>query len=290
MAQMAPAWVVPVMRAGYAARGIVYVLVGFLALRAAWFGGQAEGAEGALASLTDESWGALLLWAVAVGLFCYAAWRLIDAWLDLDRYGSEAKGIAARLGLVVTGVIHASLGVYAVHLVTAGGGGGEGQGQERWTAWLLSQPFGRWIVVAVGLGVIGAGIYYGYKGVSERYKERLRYTRAVERLDPVCKAGFVAQGVVIAIIGGFLLWAGWTSDPSEAGGLAQAFETVRQAAFGRILLALLALGMIGFAIECFIEAAYRIVPARAGDDVTTLASRARHGAARAVAKAGARLS
>jgi hypothetical protein len=280
------------MRAGYAARGVVYVLVGFLALGAAWRGGQAEGAQGALATLTDEAWGTAVLWAIAIGLFCYAAWRLIDAWLDLDRHGAEAKGIVARTALVVTGAVHAMLGVYAVHLATAGrgAGGGEGEGQERWTAWLLSQPFGRWIVIAIGAAVIGAGIYYAYKGIAEKYKERLRYTRTVERLDPVCKLGLVAQGAVVGMIGAFLLWAGWTSDPSEAGGLAQAFEAVRQAAFGRVLLALLALGMIGFAIECFIEAAYRVVPARAGPDVATLASRARAGLARAEAEARTRLS
>lgn len=288
MADRAPAWVVPVMRAGYSARGIVYVLVGFIALHAAWRGGQAEGAQGALASLKDVGWGTAILWAVAIGLFCYAAWRLIDAWLDLDRHGAEAKGIVARAGLVVTGLVHAALGIYTIHLVTAGGDGGSasgGGGQERWTAWLLSQPFGRWIVIAIGLAVIGAGVYYGYKGIAEKYKERLRYTPMVERLDPACKFGLVAHGIVIAIIGVFLLWAGWTSDPSNAGGLAQAFEAVRQASFGRILLGLLALGMIGFAIECFIEAAYRIVPARAGTDATTLASRARAGAARARAEA-----
>lgn len=290
MTERAPAWVVPVMRAGYAARGLVYVLVGFIALRAAWRGGQAEGTQGALASLTDEPWGTALLWVIAVGLFCYAAWRLIDAWLDLDRHGSKAKGVVARLGLVVTGAVHAALGIYTIHLVTAGGSGGGGGGQERWTAWLLSQPFGRWIVVAIGAAVIGAGIYYGYKGLAEKYKEHLRFTSMVERLDPVCKFGLVAHGIVIAIVGVFLLWAGWTSDPSEAGGLAQAFEKVRQAAFGRVLLGLLALGMIGFAIECFIEAAYRIVPARAGPGVVTLAARARAGASRATSEARTRLS
>lgn len=278
MADQAPAWVVPVMRAGYAARGVVYVLVGFLALRAAWGGGQAEGAQGALASIHDAGWGTLVLWAVAAGLFCYAAWRLIDAWLDLDRHGTDAKGLVARGGLVVTGLLHAALGVYVIHLVMVGGtgaSGGEGEGQERWTAWLLAQPFGRWIVMAIGVAVIGAGAYYAYKGIAGKYKERLRYTRTVERLEVACKAGLIAQGVVVGLVGIFLLWAGWTADPSEAGGLDQAFETVRQAAFGRVLLALLALGMIGFAIENFIEAAFRVVPAHSGAGVATLASRAR---------------
>ena len=293
MPDRAPAWVVPVMRAGYAARGIVYVLVGALAVLAAWHGGQAEGAKGALAGLTGKTWGIALLCVIGAGFFCYAAWRIIAAWMDLERHGSEAKGIVARLAMTVTAVIHAALGVYVIQLLFGSGGGGGGSGssdssQEHWTAWLLSQPFGRWIVIAIGAVIIAAGIYYGYKGIAEKYKEHLRWTQTIERLDPLCKGGLIAYGLVIAMIGGFLLWAGWTSDPSEAGGLDQAFSTVRNAAFGRVMLGFLGLGLIGFAIENFIEAAYRIVPARAGPDVMTLAARTRRGVARAGAGLGSR--
>ena len=289
MDNRAPAWVVPVMRAGYAARGVVYILIGWIALMAAWRGGDAEGARGALSSLTDESWGMALLWAVGIGFFCYAAWRLICAWMDLDRHGSDGKGMVARAALVVTAVVHAGLGIYAIRLAYGTGGGSrDGESEQRWTAWLMSQPFGRWLVIAVGLAVIGAGIYYAWKGISERYKERLRYTPTVDRLDTFCKFGFVAYGVVIAIVGGFLLWAGWTSDPSEAGGLEQAFATVHGAAFGRVLLAILGVGVMAFAVENFVEAAYRVVPARAGADVATLAARARGAARSAGAQARAR--
>ena len=287
MPDRAPAWVVPAMRAGYAARGIVYILVGWLALRAAWVGGQAEGAQGALTTLTDESWGPALLWAIAVGLFCYAFWRAIAAWMDLERHGTEARGLVARIGMVTTGLIHAALAIYAIRLATYGGGGESG-GEQRWTAWLMSQPYGRWLVVAVGAAVIGAGIYYAWKGIAEKYREHLRYTPTVERLSPLCKLGFVAYGVVIAMVGGFLLWAGWTHDPSEAGGVEQALATVRGAAFGRVLLGLLGLGLLGFAIENFIEAAWRIVPARTDATVTSLAAKARGGIARAAATAQAR--
>ena len=99
----APAWVVPAMRVGYVARGIVYVLIGILAVRAALRGGPSEGAKGALSSLTDNSWGTAMLWVIAVGFFCYAIWRFIAAWMDLERHGTGAKGIVARTGLIVTG-------------------------------------------------------------------------------------------------------------------------------------------------------------------------------------------
>jgi hypothetical protein len=289
MPDRAPAWVVPVMRAGYFARGVVYVLVGALAILAAWRGGQAEGAKGALSTLTGNGWGSALLWIIAIGLFCYALWRLIAAWMDLERHGAEAKGIVARLGLVATGVIHAALGVYAVQLAARGrgsnGGSGGGGGEQEWTAWLMSKPFGQWIVIAIGVAVLGAGLYYAWKGIAEKYKEHLRWTRTLERLDWLCKLGFVCYGLVIVIVGCFLVWAGWTHDASEAGGLEQAFSTVREAAFGRVLLGVLGLGVLGFATENFIEAIYRIVPARAGADVSTLAARARRAGARAGAQA-----
>ena len=274
------------MRAGYAARGVVYVLIGGIALLAAWSGGQAEGPKGALFSLRDEPWGMAMLAVIGLGFFCYAAWRVMAAWMDLERHGSNAKGMLARAALVVTGVVHAALGIYALRLAVANSSGSEdGQSEQRWTAWLMSQPFGKWLVIAVGLIVIGAGVYYAWKGIGEKYKEHLRYTPTVERLDPLCKFGLVAYGLVIGIIGGFLIWAGWTSDPSEAGGIEQALATVHQAAFGRVLLGILGLGMIAFAFENFIEAIYRVVPAAAGPGVTTWASRAQ----RAASAAGARL-
>ncbi len=282
MPDRAPAWVVPVMRAGYSARGVVYVLVGALAILAAWRGGQAEGAKGALSTLDGSGWGSVLLWVIAAGLFCYAVWRLIAAWMDLERRGSQAKGIFARLGLVATGVIHAALGVYVVQLAaTRAGGGGGGSSQREWTAWLMSKPFGQWIVVGIGVAVVGAGLYYCWKGIAEKYKENLRWTQTVERLDWLCKLGFVCYGLVIALVGCFLVWAGWTHDPSQAGGLQQAFSTVHEAAFGRVMLGVLGLGVLGFATENFIEAVYRVVPAREGGDVTTLAKRARQAGSRA---------
>lgn len=273
MAEMAPAWVVPVMRAGYAARGLVYAIVGGIAVSSAFRGGQAEGAKGAIASMQGVLWGQLLLWVVALGLLAYAVWRGLSAWMDLERHGTDAKGVIARIGTAVSGVIHLGLAFYAARVAL--GGGSSGDSTESWTARLMQMPFGRCLVVIVGLIVIGAGLYYAHKGLSERYQRNLRSTDLTQRLQPACKAGLLAHGISIVLIGGFFVYAGWTSDPSEAGGLEQAFRTVRDAAFGRVLLGLMGLGFVGFAIYCWIEAAYRIVPARAGSDVVSLARAAK---------------
>lgn len=270
----APDWVVPAMRAGYAARGLTYLIVGGLAVAAAFGGGRAEGTTGALASLRGAPWGQALLWIVAVGLFAYAVWRLLAAAMDLEAHGSGGKGIVARLGLTVSGIVHGGLAYTAAQLAMGNGSGRGGGSAEDWTAQLMALPWGRWLVILAGVAVIGAGGYYAWKGIGEKYKENMRLTRTTERLDWVCKVGLLAHGVVVAIIGGFLVYAGWTADPSEAGGLGQAFATVRDAAFGRVLLALLGLGMVAFAVFCVLQAIYRIVPRAADPDLQTMSGKA----------------
>ena len=271
----APAWVVPVMRTGYAARGITYFILGGLAVLAAWRGGQAQGTKEALASLRDDPGGLTALWVLAVGLAAYAVWRLIDAWMDLEDYGSGLKGVVARGGQVVTGLIHVGLAVTAARLALGRGSTGDGGGSQSAASWLLTQPYGATLMTLVGAVTIGAGIYYGWKAIAEKYKSHLRRTRRSEKLDPVVKAGLIAHGAVVAIIGLFLIYAGQTSDPSQAGGMGMAFQAIREQAYGQILLGVTALGMIAFGVYCWIEAICRIVPRRAGDDVTTLAHKAK---------------
>lgn len=271
MSDRAPAWVVPVMRAGYGARAATYTVVGGLAFLAAWQGGQAQGTTDALADLKGQTWGLIALWAIGIGLIAYAIWRFIAAWMDLECRGTDAKGMFARAGLLVTGAIHAGLGI-SVLTTALRGGGGEGGGTESLTAKLMALPYGPLIVGAIGLGTIGAGGYYVYKGYAEKYKEHIRVTPTTRKLDPAMKAGCVAQGVVI---GALIVYAAMTADPSQAGGVGEALHTIRSQPFGRILLGAIGLGLIGFAIENLVEAIYRIVPARAGDDVMTFARRAK---------------
>lgn len=280
----APAWVVPAMRAGYGARGIVYAIVGVLALLAALRGGQAEGTTGALGQFDDQPWGIAILIVIAVGMFCYAFWRVLAGAMDLEEYGADAKGIVARVGQVVTGLIHAGLGVYAVLLVTGvTSGGGSGDGAETVTGMVMQYAWGRYLVGAAGLVTLGAGLYYFYKAYSQKYREKLYCTEFSEKLHPVLQAGLVAHGVAIGLVGAFLVWAAWTYDADKAGGLGQAFAAVRSATHGQILLALLAAGLVAFAVFLFTNAVYRIVPSRVEQDdgAMTLADRARQKARQA---------
>lgn len=279
MADGALGWVVPVMRAGYFARAVVYTVVGGLALTAALRGGEAEGTTDALAELQAHWWGTPLLWLIAVGLWAYLVWRLVDAALDLEEYGHDLRGLVARAGLVVTGLIHGAIGVSVAALALRGGeGGGEGGGggdTQGATAQLMAMPLGPGLVVAAGLLTIGAGVYYGYKGISEKYKAHIRVTPTARRLDPVLKFGCIAEGVVIGVIGVLLCYAGWTVEPEAAGGLGEALGHIRAAPFGRVLLGVVAVGLVAFAVENAVEGIYRVIPRCDGPDVMTLARRAK---------------
>lgn len=253
-----PDWVVPMMRAGYSARGVVYITVGGLALAAAMDGGATPDTRSALATFLDEPLGHSVVGLIAIGLFCYSIWRFIDAFWDLDDKGSDMKGRIARAGQLVSGVTHLALG-WSVGLMAIGNGGG-GKSSQHWTAALMSQPFGRVLVGAAGGVMLALAVTQFIKAFKEKYKNELTYTPIAAKLNPLMKLGHIAHGAVIMIIGGFLMWAAWTADPSHAGGLREALSMVRSADAGRELFTVVAIGLIGFASYCFIAAVYRIVP------------------------------
>lgn len=265
----APAWVVPVMRLGYSARAATYSIVGALALSAAIWGGVAEGTEGAIGALHGAPFGVVLIWIVALGLFCYALWRFVAAALDLERRGDDASGFFARGGLLVTGALHAFLGASVLDLMPESDEAG-----GSWTQDVLALPYGRWLLLALAIAVLGAGLYYIYKGWAEAYKKHIRVTPLTERLKPVLRIGIIAEGVLIGVIGGLLALAALTYDADNAGSMGDALREIGAAPYGRVLLGIAGLGLLAFAVENVIEARFRVLPARDGPDVETLASRA----------------
>lgn len=278
-----PFWVDLVMRGGYVARGLVNVLLGLFALAGAWRGSRsAEGAAGAMRLLMDGILGVAFLAAIAAGLAAYAVWRFVDGWLDIEDYGTGSKGIVARGGMVLTGLVNLALAGYAVSLIWTAGfsfalsddpAAGRPHRATGIAEWIMSYPFGKWIVVAIGAAILAASGYYLVKAVTGRYKSHLRCTKWMERLDPLAKVGLLAEAAVVGIVGCFFVWAGWTSSPGEAGGIEAALHTIHEAYFGRYLLTGMALGLLCFCLYCVIEAVYRVIPRLAGPDLVTLADK-----------------
>jgi hypothetical protein len=258
-------------RAGYAARGIVYIIVGGFALLAALgSGGGTTGTRGALYTLLTQPFGSALLAAVALGLLCFSIWRLSQAVLDADRLGSEWKALLRRTGFAISAAVNAALAISAVALLlglSSGAGDSEGSAKD-WTAYLLSAPFGRWLVGAVGLIIVGTGIGVAVRAWTGTFEERLALDEGTRKwVIPAGRLGFFARALVFLIIGGFLVLAALHADASEAKGLAGVLRTLQQQTYGWILLGITALGLFAFGAFQFIVAYYRRIDAPDPTDI-----------------------
>ncbi|HLL99065.1 MAG TPA: DUF1206 domain-containing protein [Rubrobacteraceae bacterium] len=253
-------WIERLARAGYVAYGMVYVLVGVLALRAAFGGGgETTGQEGALRSILLAPLGRILLGLVAAGLVAYAVWRLFQGVQDPEDEGGNAKGVVRRLDHVLNGLFHAGLAFSAGQLAL--GSSGSGGWPDDWTATLMSQPLGRWLALVAGAVIFGAGLYQFYKAYKADFRGELKSHEMSRREEAwtTCsgRLGYAARGVVFGVIGVFLLQAALRADPQEARGLGGALETMARQPFGPYLLGLVAAGLVAYGAFMFVVARYR---------------------------------
>jgi hypothetical protein len=200
-------WIVALARLGYAARGVVYAVIGLLAFQSArGAGGKATDPQGALLQIAQQPFGRVMLSVVGIGLLGYALWRLVQTAFDPEGKGTDAKGIATRFGYALSGLISAGLAYTAFKIVIGRRGNGSSS-QQDWTARLLSQPAGQWLIGIVGLIIIGMGLYAFYQVYSAKFREKLK-TQEMSHNEDVWitrfgRAGFAARGVVWSIIAGF---------------------------------------------------------------------------------------
>ncbi|QBX35945.1 DUF1206 domain-containing protein [Paracoccus liaowanqingii] len=266
-------WAIPLMRAGYTGKGLVYLAVAGISLYSIWRGGQAQDTSSALGWLETTWGGGSILFVILLGMVAYALWRVLDAAYDLEDYGSEAKGIVARLGMLVTGGIHLGIGVVIFTLLFGGGSSEEGSSIPRYVGMVMGWPRGRWIIGLAALLIVGAGAHYMRQGWTNEYRKHLQASRFTTRWNPILKAGLIAHGVVVGVVGLLFLFAAWRANPQEAGGTGEAFSWLSGQVYGQLLVIGICVGLLGFAVFCFVNAAYRIVPKVSGPDIQTLAAK-----------------
>ena len=262
--QEASTWVEYLSRFGIAAKGIVYGLVGVLALQAAiGAGGQTSGTKGALRTVVTEPFGQFLLTLIAIGLIGYVIWRFVEVFQDPDNNGTDAKGILKRIGYAISGIIYAGLAFTAIQIVLGqpSSGSGGGSSTQDWTARLMSQPFGQWLVGTVGVLVIAVAFYHFYQMFSAKFRKHLKWHQMSQKertwSTRLGRLGHGARGVTFLIIGGFIIQAARQADPSEARGLSGALRTLEQQPYGPWLLGLVALGLIAYGVYMEVRAQYR---------------------------------
>jgi hypothetical protein len=251
-------------RFGYAAKGAVYILVGTLAVQAALGqdGGQTTDQTGALTKIASLPFGKFLLGLLIVGLFGYALWRIVQGALDTEHKGDEAKGLLARAVYVGIGVIYSSLAFSAIKLLMgSGASAGSSEKTQGWTAWLMDQPFGIWLVAIAGLVVFANGVMQLYKAWKSNLTEDIHLTdvgaQHADLVTKIGRAGYSARGVAFMMIGGFLVGAAFHRNPSEAQGLDGILATLAAQPFGPYLLGAVALGLACYGVFALVEARYR---------------------------------
>lgn len=264
-------WIERLARFGYAAKGVVYAVVGGIALNAAFGVERATGSRGALESLLRQPLGRVMLGVVAVGLLGYVVWKAVQAVLDPEHLGTDAKGLFKRAAFGLTAVIYAGLALAAARLALSGASGGDagaegdGTGPDRWTAMAMDKPLGRWAVAAVGVGIIAYGLYNLYKGYTAKLSEELDLSDLEpenrRRVIWAGRFGMAARGVVFGIVGWFLVMAALHYNPTEARGLGGALRTLEEQTYGPWLLAAVALGLVAYGLFYLVKARYRRIDA-----------------------------
>jgi hypothetical protein len=248
-------------RAGLTARGVLYILIGWVAILVA-LGQSSHQADqqGALQLLAGQPYGLVLLWLLGIGFAGYALWRLSEAAFGVT---GEGNGAGPRLKSLVRAVIYAFFAYLTFAIISGSGGGSQTRKQQDMTASVMHHPGGQWLVGIAGLAIVIAGLVLVAEGVRRKFLKYLqlsrmspRTRRVVERLGMI---GTAARGAVFALAGVLVIEAAVTYHPSKAGGIDKALLTLRSQPFGEFLLILAALGLIIFGVYGLCEARWRRV-------------------------------
>jgi hypothetical protein len=249
-------WIERIMRLGFFVRGLVYGLVGLLAIQVALGarGGKITEQQGAIAAIGAQPFGRVLLILILVGLAGYALWGIIRAWLDPLHKGSDAKGIVYRIGYLASAVSYGALMIPTwnaiQHKAGAAQSGGTSNSTQRTVGSLLTKSWGPWVVGLVGLVILGSGIGQIATGL----KAKFEMTFDPYKLSPdqrkwatrLGRIGYVARGIVFSIMGILLIQAARLSDPMKARGIDGALLELARQPYGTLLLAIVAAGLIAF--------------------------------------------
>lgn len=267
MNQETAAWVERSARLGYAAKGIVYITVGILATLAAFNqGGETTSSNGALYAIAAQPFGQILLAIVAVGLSGYVLWRFIQTIQDPEHQNrTKAKDLFRRLGYAINGLVYGSIAFTAIQILAKAEQSQQANNDnstQLWTARIMAQPFGQWLVGAAGAVMIGVACYYFYQAWTTQFRKCLNLQAMSQRERTwairLGQLGIAARAVVFLIIGGFLIQAAHKADPSAVRSSEGALQTLQHdAPFGSVWLGVVALGLVAYGIHLGIQARYR---------------------------------
>jgi hypothetical protein len=244
-------------RAGFAASGVLHLLVGYIILQIALGSGGSADQSGALATLAGQTGGKVVLWIATIGLIALGLWRLAEAFIGSkpgERSGGEDNPAWKRAKSVGLAIANFAIAFSAMQFAT-GTGQSSGQQNSGISAQLMQHGWGKLLLILVGLGVITVGGYHVYKGATKKFLKDLRVSGGTG-INAVGISGYVAKGLVLAGAGILVIVATLQADPAKASGLDAAVKTLGQAPFGKFLLIVAAIGIAAFGAYSFVRSRY----------------------------------
>ncbi|MDQ0219616.1 DUF1206 domain-containing protein [Peribacillus cavernae] len=255
-------WVLRFARFGHMAKGVVYLVIGLLALQSAFgLGGKLISSKGALYVIAQQPFGLLLLIILAAGLSGYACWQIVMALFDPENKGSDLKGIVARIGYVVIAGIYTGTCYSAIKILFHARVDTSNEHYQTLSAKMLAQPFGQTAIGLLGAVILIVGIIQVSKALSGRFQKKFKKNEMTRKewkwSGHIGKVGISARGLVFSIIGIFLIRTAIQADPDETKGLDGALAEVAQQPFGPVLLTIVSMGLIAYGVYMFAEARYK---------------------------------
>lgn len=237
-------------RLGYAASGLMHLILGWIAVQIAWSrSGASADQSGAFATLAAQPFGAVLLWVCVAGFVLLAVWHLTAAIT-----GAAGSETADRVKAAAKTIMYAALGWTAFTFASGGRTSSKEQTKD-FTAGLMSSAGGRLLVGAIGLGIIGAGGYHVYNGWREKFLEDL-VQHPGSWAATAGRIGHVAKGIALAVMGVLFVVGALRRSAAKTTGLDGALHSLREQPFGSILLTLVGIGIAAYGVYSFARARY----------------------------------
>ena len=247
-------------RIGYLSRGVIYALIGLLAIRLAdGVAGPRPNQQGAMQQIAQQRYGHLLLLLTAIGLGGYALWRLAQALIGhTPEYGRHSA--LDRIGAAGSCLAYSAFCALAITVLRGTDGNSSAQPRKT-TAGVLQWPAGRELVAAAGLLFVGIACYQAYLGLSRKF---LSYSKTGQMSESVLRSftivgvvGLVARAIAFALIGIFVLKAARDYSPRDAVGIDGALARLLQHSYGPAALVVVAAGLIVFGVYSIADGRYR---------------------------------
>jgi hypothetical protein len=237
-------------RLGYGVRGLIYIVMGILAVQVALGkGGALSSPQGAIDLIGKQPAGLFFLWVILLGIISYSLWGLIRALLDPLHKGTDLKGLLARFGFFASALGYAFL-AYTTYGYIKGVSPSASGSQTKLFSSIMGMPWGRWAIGLVGLIVIGVGLYQIYMGLKAGFERQFQTydltPKEMKLATDIGRFGTAARGVVFAVVGILIFLAAYHANPSQPVGIDAALATLLHQPYGIWLLGIVAAGLIAF--------------------------------------------